>query len=251
MSALRLVALLFVLTAPALHADWRLDSSSEVASAGGVRHVVKEVSSGDTRLTVHLAFFETPHHTLRVIDRAGMTTVKDAVVSADCIAGVNGGFFERDDSPIGLVVSGGKQIHPLQSAKLLSGVIAATADRVFVLRRSEFKLGPRTRDAIQSGPFLVDNGKPVAGLGGTRRARRTIILTDGHSRHALAVCGYSTLAEAAAILAAPNVISELKLRRALNLDGGTSTGLYFGGEKPFYLPNVKRVRNCLGIAAAR
>ncbi len=81
--------------------------------------------------------------------------LNQAMQSDDFIAGMNGGYFTPEFRPLGLVVSGGELHHAMQNSRLLSGVFAATRDRMFLLRKGEFRLGPRTRDAIQAGPFLV------------------------------------------------------------------------------------------------
>lgn len=241
-----LVALVLLASLPA-SAAWQLDSSSEKGVVEGVRHVEKIVRSGNRDATLHFAFFETPRHHLRVVDRPEGTKVAAAVRSVDGLAGSNGGYFHPEYRALGLIVADGEKIHGQETAKLLSGVIAATADRLYVLRPSEFKLGPRTRDALQSGPFLIDDGRAVQGLNNQRRAYRSVLLTDGKKRHALLVTDSLTLAETAALLGSDGIVTEFKLTRALNLDGGSSTGFYFGGPKPFELPNLKRVRTVLAI----
>jgi exopolysaccharide biosynthesis protein len=56
-----------------------------------------------------------------------------------------------------------------------------------------------------------------------------------------------SLAEMAAILATPEIFSDAKIVRALNLDGGSSTALWVRGTPPFYQREWKGVRNYLGI----
>ena len=93
---------------------------------------------------------------------------------------------------------------------------------------------------MQCGPFLVDGGKPVAGLNNTRPARRTFVLTSGPERAAVGFCSTVTLAQLGDILATP----ELKTQRALNLDGGSSSAFSFAGEHGvFSISEQKTVRD--------
>jgi uncharacterized protein YigE (DUF2233 family) len=166
------------------------------------------------------------------------------------VAGTNGGYFHPDRTPLGLLVCDGRQVHPLERAKLLSGLATVTTRGVSLQRVAEFRGSRAARQALQAGPFLVDGGKAVAGLNATKSARRTAILSDGRGGIALLISTSTTLAELAQILATPGMVPGLKVVRALNLDGGSSTGIWIrqpGGaycERPF-----KSVRNYVGIVA--
>ena len=165
----------------------------------------------------------------------------------DCLAGVNGGYFHPDTRPLGLVISEGKTVHPLVRARLLSGVLVVTDERVSLLRMREFSPSPAPYQALQSGPFLIDGHAPVSGLDDRKRARRTLFLTSDSGQYAMLVTdSFFTLAELATLLATPGIIHELNVSRALNLDGGTSSALWARTtEGTAYLAEAKRVRNFL------
>jgi hypothetical protein len=98
--------------------------------------------------------------------------------------------------------------------------------------------------AVQCGPFLVDGGHVVAGLNTTRSARRTFVFNGGGDRAAVGFCSDVTLAELAEILVTPRVVPDLKVQRALNLDGGSSSAFWFAGERgPFSISEQKTVRD--------
>ena len=80
------------------------------------------------------------------------------------LAGVNGGYFKPDQTPLGLVMSRGVVLHPMENAKILTGVLSVTERGATLLRTGEFKPSGRVREALQSGPFLVDHGAAVAGF---------------------------------------------------------------------------------------
>ena len=199
------------------------------------------MSEGDTAesATLNLALFSTKSATVRVFDNpAGNDDLAAAMRRERCLAGVNGGYFDPEDKPVGLVISDGKVIAPLRKARLLSGVMVVSAGRLQLLRVAEYSPKRQATAALQCGPFLVDRGQPVPGLNDTRPARRTFIITDGADRAALGFCSGVTLAELGKILATPEVVPDLKVLRALNLDGGSSSAFWFAGERvPFRFPS--------------
>ena len=76
----------------------------------------------------------------------------------------------------------------------------------------------------------------------------TFIVTDGSDRAAIGFCSDVTLAELGKILATPGVTPELKVQRALNFDGGSSSAFWFAGERgPFSISEQKRVRNFVAV----
>jgi hypothetical protein len=64
----------------------------------------------------------------------------------------------------------------------------------------------------------------------------------------LGFCTPVSLGQLAAILTAPDVSKDLKIKRALNLDGGSSSAFWCAGEKkPFSIPEQKTVRDLVAI----
>ena len=61
------------------------------------------------------------------------------------------------------------------------------------------------------------------------------------------ITDHATLAEAGAILATPSLFGNWSVTRALNLDGGSSTGLWVAGEPPFYQREWRDVRDFVAI----
>ena len=197
---------------------------------------------------MHLVGFDRARATLRVLDLAGGQTVAQAAQTHGALAGVNGGYFKPDHTPLGLVMSQGVVLHPQESSKILTGVLSVTARGTSLLREAEFKPSRRVREALQSGPFLVDHGVAVAGLNATRRAERTVLLADRQGVAALLTTGPVTLAQLGQLLATPGTLGDLKIDRALNLDGGSSTALWVAADPtPFSRPEWKPVRNAVAV----
>jgi uncharacterized protein YigE (DUF2233 family) len=219
---------------------------------GGVEHrraVAAENGNAD-RATLELALFSPKSTTLRVIDNpSGGDSLAEMMQREHCLAGVNGGYFDPEDKPVGLLISDGKLIAPLRKARLLSGMMIVSNDRVQLLRFAEYSPRRNATTALQCGPFLVDRGQPVPGLNETRSARRTFMVTAGSERVGIGYCSEVTLAQLGKILATSNLAPDLKVQRALNLDGGSSSAFGFAGERGlFSIPEQKTVRNFVVVA---
>ena len=231
-------------------AQWTLESSEKLEAASPLISLERRtVVAGGRSVEIHAVFFNVKQCSLRVVDdAAGSATLATAMRAHGCLAGVNGGYFHPDRTPLGLVTSDGRQIHALERAKLLAGILVVKDGNPSLLRASEFSPDAVATQALQAGPFLVDRGVATRGLEALRRAERTVVATDGKGNWALIVCGPVTLAEMAAILTTPGIFPELRIERALNLDGGSSSGMWVDANpKPFYIEEIKEVRNYLGI----
>jgi exopolysaccharide biosynthesis protein len=240
--------LLILLLAPLANAEWSVTSAeTEKGSAAGIerRHVVLAEAETGSEVTLDLAFFSTKSATLRVADNPdGSEDLASVMRRTRGLAGVNGGYFDPQNAPVGLLISDGKLIAPFRKAKLLSGVLVATKSRVELLRSAEYSSRKAATNALQCGPFLVDGGTAVPGLNNTRPARRTFVLTGAPDRAALGFCSSVTLAQMGDILATARLVPDLKVQRALNLDGGSSSAFWFSGPRgPFSISEQKTVRN--------
>ena len=246
------IALAFALVA-STHAEWIVTSSqTERGAAAGLEHRRIVLSDSDTgeRATLDAAIFSTSSATVRVIDNpAGEDDLARVMQREHCLAGVNGGYFDPANAPVGLLIGDGKLIAPLRKAKLLSGVMVVANGRLQLLRTAEYSSKRKAIAALQCGPFLVDRAQPVPGLNDIRGARRTFILTDGSDRAALGFCSEVTLAQLGKILATRGLAPDLKVQRALNLDGGSSSAFWFAGERsPFSISEQKTVRDFVAVA---
>jgi uncharacterized protein YigE (DUF2233 family) len=245
-----LALVMLALAPPRLQAEWMLAETSRRTAPTGLEFVERTVTDGPQRATLWIVSFNPKTHTFAVMDNPdGAFDLGSASEKRGVLAGVNGGYFHPDKKPLGLVIRKGEQIHGLERAKLLSGVISATGSGIAIQRAGAFKLTPAVREALQAGPFLVEAGKPIAGLNTTRGAARTVVFQDAKGRAGLLICKSVSLAEMAAILATPAIFPEGKILRALNLDGGSSTALWVRGTPPFYAREWKSVRNYLGVIA--
>jgi hypothetical protein len=247
----RKAALLLLAVAATAHADWTIRATDSEAGRAGIahRHVVLENASGNESAIVDLAIFSAKSCTLRVIDNSTGETLSDIMSREKCIVGVNGGFFKPDFTPVGLLISDDKLIAPLHPARLMTGILSASTHQVRIQRLREFSRQEKTNAAVQSGPFLVDHYEPIPGLDGSRVARRTFVATGTNDRVVLGSCSEVSLAELATILTTPRLADDLKIQRALNLDGGSSSAFWFARENgsAFSIREQKPVRNFVAV----
>ncbi len=211
-------------------AQWKLDSQSEPVSLDhGAWQVTKKVA-GPTSTTLNLIFFDTKQCTVQVVDRA---TKEDApslaktLSNSGAIAGCNGGYFTPEFQPLGLVVSQGKRAGVFERSSLLGGVFLIRKGKPMLLWRDEYTEVSGITELLQAGPRLVNGGKGVTGLEALRRRPRTVLLTDNNGHWAIGSSGWVSLREISDILASPGIIREFVVERALNLDGGSSCGLWW------------------------
>ena len=232
---------------------WVLQSEEEASTdSTSLRAVTKFVSNGDN-FRLHLIWPNLLRTQLLVVDNPGNLRRIDQVMrEQNCLAGVNGGYFQPDMKPLGLLISDGRELNPLHRSRLVGGLLVVRRGELALLRVGEFSPDPPPSQALQAGPFVVDQGSPVHGLEGTKRARRTVILADRSGQYGLAVVEPPlTLAQLGDLLTAPKILREVRVARALNLDGGSSSALWVRTrDGVMHLPERKRVRNFLCVRAS-
>jgi exopolysaccharide biosynthesis protein len=186
------------------------------------------MSNGTSEAEVQVVYFAPAEIQLEVVTNldGNIQGVRDAVERRGSFGGINGGYFEANLDPIGLLISNNRVVHPTQKAKLLSGIFFVRNGHPELTRTSEFSGTRGVQQAIQCGPFLVDGGRTVDGLNYLRVAPRTFIFTCGPTVWGFGICRSVTLKEMGDILAHGNVIPDHRIMRALNFDGGSSTALY-------------------------
>ncbi|MCK7583211.1 MAG: phosphodiester glycosidase family protein [Chromatiales bacterium] len=238
-------------------ADWRpLAGEPWPATEAAISHRERTLESSTGRtVRVHLALFDSRRYRLAVLDLgpepAPASAWPERTRAAGLLAAVNGGFFHADGQPLGLVIAEGQRFNRFETAKLLSGVLYGDARGIHLERRARFQSSPGIDALVQSGPYLIEHGRAVRGLSTKDVSRRTFIATDWRRHWVLgATRDGLTLAELAEALATPGALAPWPVERALNLDGGTSTGFLFdpgAGQEPIQLRARRSVRNLVGV----
>jgi uncharacterized protein YigE (DUF2233 family) len=155
------------------------------------------------------------------------------LLSKDALAVVNGGYFEADFRPSGWLKHDGVEL-ARKSDTSKGGVLALGPKGPYVGEFLGLKFEPRL--AIQSHPLIVEpEGKSGIHRDDGRRAARTVACLKGGTLHFILISAPRgegpTLFESAALLrdAPPRGFG---CSRALNLDGGPSSGVVFGADVP-------------------
>lgn len=165
-------------------------------------------------------------------------TLKKMAREANATGAVNGGgFYDPNGSgnggePTGIVIKDGRIVYG--SASKEYEVIGFTKNNVFVVGKmtGQKALDIGIRDAITFGPVLVMNGKPskVSGSGSGINPRTAIGQRADGSVLLLAVDGRMATSIGATYADLIDVMTNFGAINAANLDGGTSTHMYYKGE---------------------
>lgn len=141
---------------------------------------------------------------------------------AQALAAINCGFYLQDGDAyqhIGLLMTNGEG--PTRLRSRWGGVLIVRDGDAFVVRNPQRLLAPATL-GLQGWPMLVESGDVIPALDGDDSDRRTAVGVDGQGRVVWVVDAHgATLAGFARRLSQ----SDLGLIDAVNLDGGSSTGL--------------------------
>lgn len=202
-------------------------------------------------ISITAVAFDSRSHRLVVADQPGgpgsqWPDAKAAAAARNGIAAVNGGFFTPEGAPLGLVIAGGKRAGSLNRASSLGAGLYVDHGAPALVRRETGETGG---ELLQSGPFLVENGRSIPGLSPESSTARTFLGWDGASGWFIARSGPCSLAGLSKALEGAK-IAGVPCRSVLNLDGGRSSDLWAGStldggpvsQRPFW---NKPVRNFL------
>jgi len=244
-------ALLFLGAAATAHAEWTIASAESQAGSAGIvhRHVLLENAADGGHVIFELAIFSAKSCALRIIDNPEGERIASLMKREKYVCGVNGGYFDEQFKPIGLRIVNSQMLTPLKPVRLITGVLFASPRGVQIVRAREFSQRQKIEAAIQCGPFLVDRSQRVRGLNDSQQARRTFAATALNERALLGFCSEVSLADLAAILTTTPIAADLKIQRALNLDGGSSSAFWFARENgsAFSIPEQKPVRDFVTV----
>ena len=207
------------------------------------------------KITITFVIFSDKDFLIHVIDNAEANdaakflNLASAMESNGCVAGCNGGFFNRKPfDPIGGMISAGQQTSAIDLNSWMKGLLVVRSGQPALIATDSFQPTPDTTDLLQSGTWLVRAGQPETDSSRTQMARRTFICHNGKGVWAIGVSERCTLLELATILKSPEITTVLDIQEALNFDGGPSTGLWLKqSPENFYLPEKWAVRNYIGI----
>ena len=153
-------------------------------------------------------------------------------------AAINGGYFERDLRPSGLLIDEGRQVQAKSGG---SGAVVIDQGRLRLAWLREAEAGPRA-SVLQAWPFLVEPG----GADGIhrddgKRSRRSAVGLDAAGRGLL----IAVPVDGVTLRELMGICRELGAVVALNLDGGPSTGFALGVPPGWRSPSETEISNAL------
>ncbi len=178
-------------------------------------------------IAVHLLRLDPQRWQLRVVP-ASLTgrPLADAAAFRRALPGavlaINGGYFDENYRPLGLLVDRGRTLSPLRHVD--HGVFAVAAGKASLVHARDWQSPPDLDFAVECGPRLIVDGKPLSFK--ENIARRTALGIDRHGNVVVvATADVLTLQALAQFLARSEAAGGPGLLYALNLDGGPSTML--------------------------
>ena len=199
---------------------------------GGTYHGYMTIVQDPSRVTVG---------TCRDSFNSSAGLVLDALAKRyDAVAAINGGAFSdrngggNGGQPTGLVVSEGKLMHKAEPDSSHNLVIGFTADNILVFGKwtteqaHEWKL----RDAVSFGPALVLNGEAVEakGISSGLNPRSAIGQRADGAVLMLIIEGRQANSLGATYADIIKIMLDFEAVNAANLDGGSSSMLYYKGD---------------------
>lgn len=162
---------------------------------------------------------------------------------------INGGYFHEDYSPSGYLVVDGKRINKRIFDQDKSGLLVSENGKVTIrnLKTHPLQGGEQFDFAVQSFPFLIEDGQPAVKTISEKRARRTAVGVDQENNFYIISVDRKELS----LYEFMQELLKTKISfvEVLNLDGGPSTGLYlkWNGEEKlsnsyFPVPSIIRFK---------
>ncbi len=148
-------------------------------------------------------------------------SAKEMVEHTGGLLAINASFFDPFYKPLGLVVRDGRLVNPLRPVSWWAVFTVDKNHLPRIVRSKNFQLSPEVELAVQVGPRLVEEGRPIVTKNNV--SKKSFVAVTYHHEVILGVTedGIIDSNDLSKILA-----EEIKVRQALNLDGGGSTQLY-------------------------
>ncbi|MDA8958864.1 phosphodiester glycosidase family protein [Akkermansiaceae bacterium] len=193
-------------------------------------HPLKVNSASLNGTTFTALTFDGRDYFLKVIDQKegpGTEFARAEFAGRGSLAAINGGFFNPDGSPLGLVITDGQSRGVFNASSFLgTGIIDGENTTL-----SDRKSYQKSSELLQSGPRLVWNQERLTGLSKSKERPRSFVIWDGHDHFGIGHADRATLQGLANNLQA-QPFEGFHIKYAINLDGGTSCDLWVSNQIP-------------------
>ncbi len=184
-------------------------------------------SPGNNEDTVTIVRFDLHHIKLSVAYQPSQPlSMSEWMQKEHATAIINGGYFDNQNNATALTISNGQSFGTSYNG--FGGMLSVNNNGHIDLRSlRQHPYNPNNdqlQQATQSSPMLVLNGKATQFNADAASSRRSVVAIDQQGR--LLFIASPSAAFSLGELEDLLVNSDLSINRALNLDGGASTGLY-------------------------
>ncbi|MDC0187591.1 phosphodiester glycosidase family protein [Verrucomicrobia bacterium] len=193
-------------------------------------HPLKVNSASLNGTTFTAVTFDRRNYFLKVIDQKegpGTEFTGAEFAGQGSLAAINGGFFNPDGSPLGLVITDGQSRGAFNSHSFLGTGIIDGENTILSHRKSYQK----SSELVQSGPRLVWDQERLTGLSKSKERPRSFVIWDGNNHFGIGHADRATLQGLANNLQA-QPFEGFHIKYAINLDGGTSCDLWVSTQIP-------------------
>ena len=193
-------------------------------------HPLKVNSASLNGTTFTAVTFDRRNYFLKVIDQKegpGTEFARAEFAGQGSLAAINGGFFNPDGSPLGLVITDGQSRGAFNSHSFLgTGII--DGENTILSHRKSYQ---ESSELVQSGPRLVWDQERLIGLSKSKERPRSFVIWDGNNHFGIGHADRATLQGLANNLQA-QPFEGFHIKYAINLDGGTSCDLWVSNQIP-------------------
>ena len=200
-------------------------------------------SPGDNEDTVTIVRFDLRYVKLSVAYQPAQPLLMSQWMQQEHAAAIiNGGYFDEQNNATALIVSNGQAYGTSYDG--FGGMLSVDAQGHISLRSLHQQPydpnNEQLQQATQSSPMLILNGQATQFNANAAGSRRSIVAMDRQGR--LLFIASPNPAFSLGELADLLVASDLSIDRALNLDGGASTGLYVNsGSQHVSIDSIARL----------
>lgn len=220
--------------APTIQSGPEFPEWTEVADGIELKQQVVEIDNNTVELFTMVRFDPAESRLRIAVDTADPKTISAWQESLQAKLVMNGSYFDElyqlttqvitSDGTYGLRLTGKTAFMQTQDGTQWSIVQAEQA-------------ADQVQASLQSYPLLVQHGEPQVETSSDNESARTIVAldADGNMYFIIAEYGFVNLHELDDVIATK---LDVELDTALNLDGGTSTGLVVAGDQPYLNDSV-------------
>jgi len=181
------------------------------------------------------SWFEADPTTLSLIANFSQKDQAGKIFSKyECSNAINAGFYDTDDTPLGLFISDGTTLEGFRENKIMNGILSINS--VDIPRISPDVPRDPLKIAVQTGPLLIHNASFITLNTSTdKHSRRMIAFTTGENRLYFVALYSPTstfrgplMVELHDLLVEFEDVSGIAIADAVNLDGGSAS--YFNSN---------------------